>query len=182
MIVLRCFALLGVSAILLWAAPIQANAQFYRGKTIAVVIPSSASGGYDSYGRLLARHMGRHIPGKPNVVVQNMPGSSGVRAANHLFNVAAQDGTAIGLLEQALYLRQVLEMPGLRGDVKQYNWIGRLVSNSAVLYAWHTAKVQRIEDAFSKRADRCCIWYGAALELDGAQHARRHKISADHRL
>jgi len=78
-----------------------------------------------------------------------MPGSAGVRAADYLFNVAPQDGTAIGMLEQALYLRQVLEMPGLRGDVRKYNWIGRLVSNSAVLYAWHTAKVQRIEDAFS---------------------------------
>jgi tripartite-type tricarboxylate transporter receptor subunit TctC len=149
MIVLRFFALCGLSAIIFWTAPVQANDQFYSGKAVAVVVPSGASGGYDSYARLLARHMGRHIPGKPNFVVQNMPGSAGVRAADYLFNVAPQDGTAIGMLEQALYLRQVLEMPGLRGDVRKYNWIGRLVSNSAVLYAWHTAKVQRIEDAFS---------------------------------
>jgi tripartite-type tricarboxylate transporter receptor subunit TctC len=149
MFVLRFFALCGLPAIILWAVPARANAQFYSGKTIAVVVPSGASGGYDSYARLLARHMGRHIPGKPNFVVQNMPGSAGVRAADYLFNVAAQDGTAIGMLEQALYLRQVLEMPGLRGDVRKYNWIGRLVSNSAVLYAWHTAKVQKIEDAFN---------------------------------
>jgi tripartite-type tricarboxylate transporter receptor subunit TctC len=149
MIGLRFFASCALSVILLWTASAQADEQFYNGKTIAVVVPSSASGGYDSYARLLARHMGRHIPGRPSFVVQNMPGSAGVRAADYLFNVAAQDGTAIGMLEQALYLRQVLEMPGLRGDVKTYNWIGRLVSNSAVLYAWHLAKVQRIEDAFS---------------------------------
>lgn len=149
MTAMRFFASCGLFAIILGIAPSQANAQFYSGKTIAVVVPSGASGGYDVYARLLARHMGRHIPGKPNFVVQNMPGSAGVRAAEFLFNVAPQDGTAIGLIEQALYLRQVLELPGLRGDVRKYNWIGRLVSNSAVLYAWHTAKVQRIEDAFS---------------------------------
>jgi tripartite-type tricarboxylate transporter receptor subunit TctC len=149
MFFLRFFALWGLPAIILWAVPAQADEQFYRGRTVAVVVPSGASGGYDGYARLLARHMGRHIPGRPNFVVQNMPGSAGVRAADYLFNVAPQDGTAIGMLEQALYLRQVLEMPGLRGDVRKFNWLGRLVSNSAVLYAWHTANVKTIEDAFS---------------------------------
>jgi tripartite-type tricarboxylate transporter receptor subunit TctC len=149
MIVARIVALCGLAANVLWTPPAEANEQFYKGKTIAIVVPSSASGGYDGYGRLLARHMGKHVPGQPGFVVQNMPGSAGVRAANHLFNVAAKDGTVIGLVEQALYLRQVLEMPGLQGDVKQYNWIGRLVSNSAVLYGWHTAKVKKIEDAFT---------------------------------
>jgi len=149
MIVLRCFASFVVAALVPWAASVQARAQVFSGRTIAVVVPSGASGGYDSYARLLARHMGRHIPGKPGFVVQNMPGGAGVRAADYIFNVAGQDGTAIGMLEQALHLRQVLELPGLRGDVRKYNWIGRLVSNSAVLYAWHTAKVQRIEDAFT---------------------------------
>jgi tripartite-type tricarboxylate transporter receptor subunit TctC len=149
MIALRIIALCGLFAIIPWTAPAQANEEFYRGRTVAIAVPSGASGGYDSYARLLARHMGRHLPGKPNFVVQNMPGSAGVRAADYLFNVAPQDGTAIGMLEQALYLRQVLEMPGLRGDVRKFNWIGRLVSNSAVLYAWHTAKVKKIEDAFS---------------------------------
>jgi tripartite-type tricarboxylate transporter receptor subunit TctC len=134
MFVLRLVAVCGLSASVFSAVPAEANEQFYKGKTIAIVVPSSASGGYDGYGRLLARHMGKHIPGTPNFVVQNMPGSAGVRAANHLFNVAAKDGTVIGLVEQALYLRQVREMPGLQGDVKHYNWIGRLVSNSAVLY------------------------------------------------
>src|SRR6476660_5511556 len=108
MIALRFFALYGLSAIIFWTAPAQANDQFYNGKTVAVVVPSSASGGYDSYSRLLARHMVKHIPG-----------SAGVRAADYLFNIAPQDGTAIGMLEQALYLRQVLEMAGLRGDLKK---------------------------------------------------------------
>ena len=117
MIAWRIIALCSLFAIIPWTAPAQANEEFYRGRTIAVVVPSGASGGYDSYARLLARHMGKHIPGKPHFVVQNMPGGAGVRAADYLSNVAPQDGTAIGMLEQALYLRQVLELPGLRGDV-----------------------------------------------------------------
>jgi tripartite-type tricarboxylate transporter receptor subunit TctC len=130
-------------------SPAIAQEPFFKGKTIALVIGSNASGGYDGYGRLLARHMGRHIPGNPGFVVQNMPGANGVRAANHIYNLAAQDGTALGIFDQAMFLREVLGAPGLKGEVAQFNWIGRLVSNSAVLFAWHTAKVKTIDDVFS---------------------------------
>src|SRR5205085_8914616 len=75
--------------------------------------------------------------------------AAGLRAANHLFSVAAKDGTAIGIFDQAVFLDQLLEIPGLRGDVRQFNWIGRMMSNSAVLFAWHTAAVRQIEDAFT---------------------------------
>jgi len=129
--------------------PAAAQEPFYQGKTIALIIGSNASGGYDGYGRLLARHMGQHIPGHPNIVPQNMPGANGVRAASHLYSVAPQDGTAMGIFDQAMYLRQVLGTPGVKGDVAKFNWIGRLVSNSAILFAWHTAKVQTIKDVFA---------------------------------
>jgi tripartite-type tricarboxylate transporter receptor subunit TctC len=122
---------------------------FYKGKTISLIIGSNASGGYDGYGRLLSRHMGRHIPGNPGFVVQNMPGANGVRAASHLYSVALPDGTALGIFDQAMFLRQVLGAPGVKGDVTRFNWIGRLVSNSAVLFSWHTAKVQAISDVFA---------------------------------
>ncbi len=137
------FAALGI------VLPAMAQEPFYKGKTIALIIGSNASGGYDGYGRLLARHMGRHIPGNPGFVVQNMPGANGVRSANHVYNVAAQDGTVMGIFDQAMFLRQVLGAPGVKGDVAKFNWIGRLVSNSAVLFAWHTAKVKTIEDVFT---------------------------------
>jgi tripartite-type tricarboxylate transporter receptor subunit TctC len=144
----RCAITLSVFA--LASLPLRATAQqpFYHGKTIALVIGSNASGGYDGYGRLLARHIGRHIPGQPGVVVQNMPGANGVRAASHLYNAAAQDGTVIGIFDQAMFLRQILGAPGVRGDVAAFNWIGRLASNSAVLFSWHAARVQRIDDVF----------------------------------
>src|SRR5215218_9665215 len=86
------------------AALMQANAQepFYKGKTISLIIASNASGGYDTYGRLLSRHMGAHLAGSPSFVVQNMPGAGGLRAANHLYNVAPKDGTVIGIFDQAV--------------------------------------------------------------------------------
>src|SRR5207237_347075 len=87
--------------------------------------------------------------GNPGVVVQNMPGAGGIRGANHLYNVAARDGTVIGIFDQAVFLDQLLGVPGLRGDVTKFNWIGRLIGNSAVLFAWHLAKVKKIEDAFT---------------------------------
>jgi tripartite-type tricarboxylate transporter receptor subunit TctC len=129
----------------------QADAQepFYRAKTVSLIIASNTSGGYDTYGRLLGRHIGKHLPGHPAFVVQNMPGAGGIRAANHLYNVAARDGTVIGIFDQAVFLDQLLGVAGLRGDVTRFNWIGRLVGNSAVLFAWHTAKVKTIEDALT---------------------------------
>src|SRR5689334_18546656 len=122
---------------------------FYRGKTISLIIGSNTSGGYDTYGRLLARHMGKHIAGHPALVVQNMPGAGGLRSANHLYNVAAKDGSVIGIFDQAVFLDQLLGAATLRGDAAKFNWLGRLVGNSAVLFAWHTAKVKTAADAFT---------------------------------
>lgn len=131
------------------AAPARADDDFYKGKTVSFIIATASGGGYDTYSRLLARHLGRHIPGQPAVVPQNMPGAAGIRAANHLYSAAAKDGTAIGMLDQATHLDQVLGTAGLAADANRFNWIGRILSNSAVLYAWHRAKVKRIEDALT---------------------------------
>lgn len=122
---------------------------FFQGKTITFVVPTAPGGGYDTYSRLVARHISRFLPGEPTVVTQNMPGAGGVRAANFLFNAAPKDGTAIAMLDQAIQLDGILGTPGLTADAVKFNWIGRVVSNSAVLYAWHTARVQKIEDVFT---------------------------------
>jgi tripartite-type tricarboxylate transporter receptor subunit TctC len=138
-----------VIALATWLPSATAQELFYKDKTISLIIGSNASGGYDGYGRLLSRHLGRHIPGNPGFVVQNMPGANGVRAASHVYSVAAKDGTVLGIFDQAMFLRQLLGAPGLKGDVAKFNWVGRLVSNSAILFAWHTAKVKKIEDVFA---------------------------------
>ncbi len=143
-------ATIALGALIAAAPQARADDPFYKGKTISLIIGSNTSGGYDTYGRLLARHLGKHIPGNPAIVTQNMPGAAGIRSANHIYNLAAKDGTVFGIFDQAVFLDQMLGLPGLRGDVAKFNWIGRLVGNSAVLFAWHTAAVKKIEDAFTK--------------------------------
>jgi tripartite-type tricarboxylate transporter receptor subunit TctC len=123
-------------------------ADFYSGKTIAFIIGSSVGGGYDTYSRLIANHIGDHLPGHPTVVPQNMPGAGGIRAANYLYNVAPKDGTAIGMVDQSIYLDQILNLHGVKVDATKFNWIGRILSNSAVLFAWHTAPDKTIQDVF----------------------------------
>ena len=131
------------------AGPARAEDDFYKGKTINLIIATTSGGGYDTYSRLIARHLGRHLPGHPTVVPQNMPGAAGIRAANYLYSSAPRDGTTIGMLDQATHLDQILGTPGLNADAARFNWIGRILSNSAVLYAWHLAKVKTIEDALT---------------------------------
>lgn len=140
-------AIVAVFAVL--CATTVAADDFYKGRTISFVIGSGTGGGYDTYSRLVARHIGSHLPGNPTVVAQNMPGASSVRATNHLYSVAAKDGTAIGMIDQAIFLYQILETPGLTADVSKFVWIGRLIGNSAVLFAWHTAPVKKIEEALT---------------------------------
>ena len=118
-----------MGAFALAAAPLTAWAQggdFYAGKTIEVIVAVSPGGGYDSYARLLARHMGRFIPGNPNFVVQNMPGAGGVRAANHLYHLASKDGVAIGMITRELPLLPLLEPTNTapRFDARRFGWIG----------------------------------------------------------
>jgi tripartite-type tricarboxylate transporter receptor subunit TctC len=141
--------LVATGLVLALAVPARAD-DFYKGKSISLIIATATGGGYDTYARLIARHLGRHLPGQPAIVPQNMPGAAGIRAANYLYAAAPKDGTAIGMLDQATYLDQVLGTPGLTADATRLNWIGRILSNSAVLYAWHLAKVKKIEDALTQ--------------------------------
>jgi tripartite-type tricarboxylate transporter receptor subunit TctC len=129
---------------------------FYRGKTLEVVVSSGVGAdSYDSLTRLVARHIGDHLPGSPAVVVRNMPGAGGILAANELYNVSPRDGTVIGMLDQSIYETQLFKVAGLKADVTKMNWIGRIISNNAVLVAWHAAAVQKIEDAYTKKLIIC---------------------------
>lgn len=120
---------------------------FYKNRTLNFVIGFSVNNGYDNYSRAVARHIGKHLPGNPNVIVQNMPGAGSISAINYLYNIAAKDGTVLGMVDQAAVLTQMLDPKSIRGDVTKFNWIGRVTDNSAVLYAWHTAPVQKIREA-----------------------------------
>ena len=102
----------------------QSAADFYRGKQIDLYIGYSPGGGYDTYARVLARHMGKHIPGNPTVVPQNMPGAGSLTLANHLYNIAPKDGTAIGTFGRGLAMEPLLGGNGTRFDATRFTWLG----------------------------------------------------------
>jgi tripartite-type tricarboxylate transporter receptor subunit TctC len=110
------------------AAVAQTADKFYEGKTIKIIVALGTGGDYDNYARLAGRWLGKHIPGNPTIVVQNMPGAGGLLAANHLANVAAKDGTVIGALHANTTLAQTTGAPNVEYNVRKFNWIGRTAS------------------------------------------------------
>jgi tripartite-type tricarboxylate transporter receptor subunit TctC len=126
-------------------------AQFYAGKTITVLVSSDPGGGYDAQARLLARHMGQFIPGHPSFVVQNMPGGGGILAANTIYNVLPQDGTALGVVQRGVITAEISHQSGVKFHVVKFTWVGNLASENSVLVAWHTAKVKTGQDLFTKQ-------------------------------
>ena len=121
-------------------------ADFYRGKTISLYVGFPPGGGYDLYARVVAPHFSRHIPGNPQIVIKNMLGGSGIKAAGYMSTVTPQDGTSLGLFLDALTLGKVLGGQGDFDPVKLV-WIGRIVSTATVSVVWHTSPVQTIEQA-----------------------------------
>jgi tripartite-type tricarboxylate transporter receptor subunit TctC len=118
----------------------------FKGKTITLTVGATPGGGFDTYGRLLARHLGRHLPGQPAVVVSNLSAGLGLAAANHLYNTAPRDGTAIAILVQSLAQEQVLGFEAIQFDAAQFGWVGRMAPNVEVAYVWHAVPVTRFEE------------------------------------
>jgi tripartite-type tricarboxylate transporter receptor subunit TctC len=124
----------------------EAVADFYRGKTVGIYIGFPPGGGYDIYARIVAPHFARHIPGNPTVVVHNMAGGVGVRAASYLTNATAQNGTSLGMFLDGLSMSKMLGGPGDFDPVK-FAWIGRIVSTATFALVWHTSPAQTVADA-----------------------------------
>jgi tripartite-type tricarboxylate transporter receptor subunit TctC len=115
---------LALLAALLSTVPAAAQSTFFEGKTVRIVVGFSAGGGYDTYSRAIARHLGRHIPGKPTVIVENMPGAGSLIAANHLYKVARPDGLTLGNFAGGLVLGQIVGQPGIEFDARKFAWVG----------------------------------------------------------
>jgi tripartite-type tricarboxylate transporter receptor subunit TctC len=127
-------------------------ADFYKkNNTIRLLIGSEAGGGYDGYSRLLARHLGRFIPGNPSVLVQNMPGAAGIVAANYLYNVAPKDGTAIASVQRTVPFLQIMGEPGPMFETAKFNWLGSLASEVNVCIAWKKSTDIRTFQDLQKR-------------------------------
>jgi tripartite-type tricarboxylate transporter receptor subunit TctC len=131
------------------ASPVCAQSveDFYKGRKIDVVIGFTVGGGYDAYARLLARHMGEHIPGKPAIIPRNMTGAGSRIAAAFIHGVAPKDGTAMGIADQSIPLEQALGDAGVKFDSRELNWIGNPNADNNVLTTWHTSPVKTIQDA-----------------------------------
>ena len=146
-------------ALLCWAAtalPVPAAAQtdqdsdFYRGKTITIIVPIGPGGAYDAYARILGRHLGRHIPGTPAIIARNMPGGGGVIASNHMYNVAPQDGTTLAIIISSFANDQLFDNPQIKYDARAFLAIGRLVDATSVLFFWHASPIKTVRDLYEK--------------------------------
>ena len=139
-------AVLALSA----AARAETPAEFYKGKTVTIITSTGVGGTYDFVARMVSRHMPRHLPGNPTIVVQNMPGGGNVLATNFMYNIAPKDGTTIATIHNAMPLHQVLDGRGVRYDAGKFNWLGSTGADNEVVFAWHTAGIKSIADVMRR--------------------------------
>jgi tripartite-type tricarboxylate transporter receptor subunit TctC len=133
-------------------APAQADpvADFYRGRTVTVVVSSSAGGGYDTVARAVARFLGRHLPGNPTVIVRNMPGAGGITATNFLYGSADKDGTVIGLVQNNTPFEPLFGTKEARYDPVKFNWLGTPSFETAMVLLWHAVPVNSVDQLRSR--------------------------------
>ncbi len=150
----RFFAAACVSAFALIAAvPVRAAdvASFYKGRTVQVMIGFSAGGGYDIYARTLARYMGKHIPGNPTMVPQNMPGAGTLKVANYIYSVAPKDGTVIGTFARGIPMEKLLgRTVGQQFDATKFTWIGSVTDEPSVCVFWAASGIKTWQDMKTK--------------------------------
>jgi tripartite-type tricarboxylate transporter receptor subunit TctC len=141
---------LGAAAALaaIFAAPVAAE-DFYKDKDVRFIISAGVGGGYSAYGRALTRHIGKHIPGNPNFIVQNMPGGGGIKASNYLYAVAPKDGSVFGLVHTAVLFAPLYGMKAAKFDGTKFNIIGAMDSADGLCVAWHDSGVKTWQDLFS---------------------------------
>ena len=141
------FRALAPIAVLVFLAPTAQAQDFYAGKTLTLSTHTGPGGGYDTLIRLYARHVARHIPGKPNIVVMNQPGAGGLTAFNHAGKAAPQDGTFITLVGQGLMVHEPTGQPGMQLSLAAFKWLGNFSQAPNVTAVWSSAKARTLEDA-----------------------------------
>ena len=153
----RLAVVTGCAALAYIAHPAQAQVadDFFGGKQVSILIGSTAGGGYDAYARLLARHIGAHLPGDPTIVPKNMPGAGGLALANYLYNKAPKDGTEIGIVQNGVAFEKLFQTlsPGGKSalfDAEKFGWIGSMAQTVFVTVTWHDAPAKTIEEARTK--------------------------------
>jgi tripartite-type tricarboxylate transporter receptor subunit TctC len=142
---------LAVGALALRApAAAQTADEFYKGRQIRLIVGTAAGQDYDSWARLLGRHLPRFLPGNPTFVVENMPGAGHILATNYLFNLAPRDGSAIGMVSRNMTEAAILKLPNVRFDPARFNWIGSPELNHRVLFVNAASGFERVSDLFER--------------------------------
>lgn len=140
-----------VLLLLFFAASTSAQDSFYKGKTVRIIVGAAAGGGYDTYSRTIARHMGKHVPGNPTFVVDNMPGAGFLIAANHIYRVAKPDGLTIGHFIGGLFLQQLLGKPGIEFEALKFEFVGVPTQDNYVLGISKSLGITSIEQWLSSK-------------------------------
>jgi tripartite-type tricarboxylate transporter receptor subunit TctC len=153
--VYRSLAVLGILAftsfLALPASAADAVGDFYKGKTVRVVIGFSVGGGFDIYGRTVARYIGSHIPGSPTVIPQNMPGAGSLKAANYIYNVAPKDGTVFGIFARGIPMERLLgRVEGHQFDATKFTWLGSVTDEPSVCVFWSKSGIHSWTDMQTK--------------------------------
>jgi tripartite-type tricarboxylate transporter receptor subunit TctC len=151
-VILSGRVILSLAVVMAATIPSSARAadEFYKGKTIQISVGFAAGGGYDVYARLIARHMGKYIPGNPTFIVQNMPGAGSRVAANWLYNVAPKDGTALASVVQGTPVDQVMKERGVRFDAAKFAWIGNPIVDNLVTLSSRKSGLATLDDVKTK--------------------------------
>jgi tripartite-type tricarboxylate transporter receptor subunit TctC len=151
---------------LLLLLPQLSNAQpktpFYEKKTIQVIVGSAPGGLYDRWGRLLAQHMGKYIPGNPNLVAQNMPGGGSMIATNYLYGLAKPDGLTLGMFQTHMYLQQLVGIPEVKYDVRKFTWLGSQEKGQMMLYIRADSPYKSMDDILKAKEPPKCGGSGAS--------------------
>jgi tripartite-type tricarboxylate transporter receptor subunit TctC len=127
-----------------------ADDDFYRGRQISWILSADVGGGYASYARAFAPFLAEHIPGKPTIIIQHLPGAGGIRAMNYLDSVAPKDGSVIGLVHSSVPFAPLFGLKGAKFDARKINWIGSLDANVAICIAWHGSRIKTWHDVLEQ--------------------------------
>ena len=147
----RIICRLSILGLFLATATAHAQDTFYRGKTVRIIVGASAGGGYDTYSRTIARHMGKHIAGNPAIVVDNMPGAGFLISANHMYRIAKPDGLTIGHFIGGLFLQQLLGKPGIEFDARKFEYMGVPAQDNYMLAVHKSTGITSIEQWLSSK-------------------------------
>jgi len=145
-----------------------ADADFYRGKTVTLVVGYPPGGGYDAYARIVANNLGKHIPGNPSVIVQNMPGAASIRSTNYLYTHAPKDGTVVAMFASSAVFAPIFGNTAAQYKVEDFTWLVNFNQETGTCAVWHTSGIRTIQDVLTQQA----IFGGSAPAGLGSEYAR----------